>query len=141
MMDDALALLESTPLESLVSGVQDVVLLEHSASVADALKVCGCKYGISGSCFIAWRCIHLAQLLTMPLCTLLQTLAACNILSAPLVVNPGLEDVETLSPAEASPQLLGVCERCTRWHWHPPVQYALVLQPPPLPLPPCLSHA
>lgn len=38
-----------------------------------------------------------------------QTLARHNILSAPLVVSPGLEDVESLSPGESAPQLLGMC--------------------------------
>lgn len=37
-----------------------------------------------------------------------QTLARHKILSAPLVVSPGLEDVESLLPGESAPQLLGV---------------------------------
>jgi hypothetical protein len=43
-----------------------------------------------------------------------QTLARHHILSAPLVVSPGLEDVESLSPGESAPQLLGmhICQLC-----------------------------
>eukprot|EP00879_Flechtneria_rotunda_P019905 GHRR01020922.1.p1 GENE.GHRR01020922.1~~GHRR01020922.1.p1 ORF type:complete len:202 (-),score=33.42 GHRR01020922.1:2464-3069(-) len=40
----------------------------------------------------------------------LQLLAEHNILSAPIVVSPGLEDVESLSPTESTPQLMGWCD-------------------------------
>ncbi|KAF8071153.1 hypothetical protein HT031_001235 [Scenedesmus sp. PABB004] len=72
-MDELRELLAQTPLSRIV-GQQEIVLLEHNQSVADALKL----------------------------------LARHHILSAPLVVNPGLEDVEGMAPGEsASPQLLG----------------------------------
>uniref|UniRef100_A0A383VM92 CBS domain-containing protein n=1 Tax=Tetradesmus obliquus TaxID=3088 RepID=A0A383VM92_TETOB len=71
-MDNLQQLLSEAKLSSLVES-QEIVLLEHNQTVADALK----------------------------------TLARHNILSAPLVVSPGLEDVESLSPGESAPQLLG----------------------------------
>lgn len=38
---------------------------------------------------------------------LLQLLAKHNVLSAPVVVSPGLEDIESLTPGESAPQMLG----------------------------------
>eukprot|EP00882_Tetradesmus_deserticola_P002217 GHRQ01002369.1.p1 GENE.GHRQ01002369.1~~GHRQ01002369.1.p1 ORF type:complete len:201 (+),score=44.80 GHRQ01002369.1:209-811(+) len=71
-MDALQQLLSESKLSSLVEK-QEIVLLEHNQTVAEALK----------------------------------TLARHKILSAPLVVSPGLEDVESLSPGESAPQLLG----------------------------------
>jgi len=42
----------------------------------------------------------------MQVLLLSQTLAKHDILSAPIVVSPGLEDVESLQPGESSPSMM-----------------------------------
>ena len=71
-------------------GEQDVLMLEHNLTVGEALRVSrrrGRPIGRAVSAEPGCRCG-----------TALQVLAKRRVLSAPLVISPGLEDTESLVP-------------------------------------------
>jgi hypothetical protein len=108
--------LRGVNLTAVVGGEQDVLMLEHNLTVGEALRVSESPADLVAR--PAHRCRDRAPLISMPPCSSPrhgrsappggphhpphlappQVLARRGVLSAPLVIQPGLEDTESLVP-------------------------------------------
>lgn len=94
--------LATVKLSEITSPKQDIVVLEHNQTVGDALKVDAILQ--KTECCIG---VCLPHFVLVTVWFMMQVLARHRILSAPIVVSPGLEDVESLTPGDSGPSLLG----------------------------------
>eukprot|EP00884_Botryococcus_braunii_P011192 jgi/Botrbrau1/20073/Bobra.200_1s0077.1 len=99
-LDDIQEILRNTKLADLERKRQKIVALEHNSTIGQALKLNGFECFAAAVLQASWRCEYVGLVV--------QDLAKHKILSAPIVVAPGLEDVlDTPSQEVANEALVG----------------------------------